>query len=80
MGRPASGSPLISRMMQNRSGILVTTGLTLRATGLYFFLKKIGTRVFEAVVDGGSGMLEAAASDDGTGEKEKVETLKGEGE
>jgi hypothetical protein len=42
-------------------------------------LKKIGTGVFEAVVDGDSGMLEAGASDDGTGEKEKVETLKGEG-
>jgi hypothetical protein len=45
------------------------TGLTLRATGLYFFLKKIGKGVFEA-----------GASDDGMGEKEKVETLKGEGE
>jgi hypothetical protein len=66
-------------MMQNRSGILVMTGLTLGATGLYFFLKKVGTGVFEPVVDGNLGMLEAGASDDGTGEKEKVETLKGEG-
>jgi hypothetical protein len=56
------------------------TGLTLHTTGLYFFLKKIGTGVFEVVVDGDLGMLEAGASDDGTGEKEKVETLKGEGE
>jgi hypothetical protein len=56
------------------------TGLTLRATGLYFFMKKIGMGVFKVVVNGDSGMLEAGASDDGTGEKEKVETLKGEGE
>jgi hypothetical protein len=66
--------------MQNRSGISVMTGLTLRAMGLYFFLKKIGMGVFEVVVDGSSGMLEAGGSDDGTGEKEKVKTLKGEGE
>jgi hypothetical protein len=66
-------------MMQNHSGISVMTGLTLCATGLYFFLKKIGTGVFEVVVDGDSGMLEVGASDDDTGEKEKVETLKGEG-
>jgi hypothetical protein len=43
-------------------------------------MKKIGMGVFKVVVNGDSGMLEAGASDDGTGEKEKVETLKGEGE
>jgi hypothetical protein len=62
-------------MMRNCSGILVMTGLTLRAMGLYFFLKKIGTEVFKVVVDGSSGMLEVGGSDDGTGEKEKVKTL-----
>ena len=55
------------------------TGLTLRATGLYFFLRKLGTRVFKAVVDGGSVSVEARESDDGPREGEEVETLLGEG-
>ena len=55
------------------------TGLTLRATGLYFFLRKLGTRVFKAVVDGGSVSVEARESDDGTSKGEEVETLPGEG-
>ena len=55
------------------------TGLTLRATGLYFFLRKKGTGVFESVVDGGSVGVEARESDDGTSKGEVVETLPGEG-
>ena len=74
MGRLASGSPLISRIMRNHLGISVTMGLTLRVTGLYFFLKKTGARVSEVDVDGGGGRVEAKGGDDNTGESEKVET------
>ena len=55
------------------------TGLTLRATGLYFFLRKKGTGVFESVVDGGPVRVEARESDAGPREDEAVETLPGEG-
>ena len=55
------------------------TGLTFRATGLYFFLRKIGTGAFKAVVDGGLVSVEARESDDGTSKGEEVETLLGEG-
>ena len=37
-GNCASGSPIIFRMILNRLGSSPTTGRTLRATGLYFFL------------------------------------------
>ena len=36
-GKAANGSPLISRTMWKRSGSTVATGLTFKATGLYFF-------------------------------------------
>jgi hypothetical protein len=41
---------------------------------LYFFLRKLGTRVFKALVGGGS-----VSVDDGPREGEEVETLLGEG-
>ena len=37
MGRAASGSPIIFLMMRYLSGNSPITGLTLSATGLYFF-------------------------------------------
>ena len=36
-GKAANGSPLISLTMRKRSGSAVATGLTFKATGLYFF-------------------------------------------
>jgi len=41
MGRVASGSPLISQMMQKFFGTSVYTGRTFLATGLYFFVAKV---------------------------------------
>lgn len=37
IGNSASGSPMMLRMIRNLSGSSPTTGLTLSATGLYFF-------------------------------------------
>ena len=38
MGRSCSGLPMMLRMILNLSGSVPMNGLTLRATGLYFFL------------------------------------------
>jgi hypothetical protein len=38
IGRFCSGSPVIRQIIRNLSGNSPITGLTLRATGLYFFL------------------------------------------
>ena len=38
IGKSLSGSPIIHRMIRNLSGNVPMCGLTLSATGLYFFL------------------------------------------
>ena len=40
IGRPASGSPVISLSILYRSGKVPSTGLTFCATGLYFFARQ----------------------------------------
>jgi hypothetical protein len=51
--------------MRNRLGTSVITGLTLRATGLYFFFAfaKMGTGVVEATVRGLGDLVESKGGD-----------------
>ena len=58
VGNFSSGSPVIFHTILNLSGSSPTTGLTLSATGLYFFLvtAKVSAVLYEALSKGtGSG-------------------------
>ena len=44
------GSPLISRVMRKRLGSSVSTGRTLRATGLYFLPAKMASGVLALTI------------------------------